>query len=78
MGISQLVTTENQILVSTILAISKQDAILQTAINALNELAHLDTIEFEDFGKPFGVSNELAGELLSLKAKLVAAKYGRF
>jgi hypothetical protein len=78
MEISKLVTAENNVAVATILAISKQDAALKNAINALNELAHVNAVQFEDFGKKFGITSELLEEVRSLQGKLSKAKYGRY
>ncbi len=70
MEISKLVTSENNVAVSTILAVSKQEAALQNAINALNELVHVNAVQFEDFGKKFGITSELLEEVRSLQHKL--------
>jgi hypothetical protein len=78
MEISKLVTAENNVAVATILAISKQDAALQNAINALNELSHVNAVQFEDFGKAFGITPELLEEVRNLQNKLAKAKYGRY
>ena len=78
MNISKLVTADNNVAVSTILNISKQDAALQNAINALNELAHINRIEFEDFGKKFGITSELLEQVRALGNTLSSAKYGRY
>jgi hypothetical protein len=73
-----LITKENNVAVSQILVIVKQDAALNTAIQSLNELSHINRIEFEDYGTSYGVTAELLQEIRVLQEKLKKAKYGRF
>jgi hypothetical protein len=73
-----LITKENNVAVSQILVIVKQDAALNTAIQSLNELSHINRIEFEDYGQKYGISPELLQEIRVLQEKLNKAKYGRF
>ena len=78
MEISKLVTEENNVVVNQVLIIAKQDIALENAIKALNELSHLNRVEFEDYGKKFGINEELLSEVRNLKDKLQKAKYGRY
>jgi hypothetical protein len=78
MEISNLITLENNTAISQVLVIAKQDAALENAIKALNNLSHINKIEFESYGKRFGISPELLAEINTLKNKLGEAKYGRF
>ena len=78
MEISKLITEENNVAVHQILVISKQDAAIENAIRSLNELSHLNRIVFEDYGKGYGITEELINEVRNLKDKLQKAKHGRF
>lgn len=78
MEISKLITEENNVAINQVLVIAKQDIALQNAINALNELSHLNKIEFEAYGTSYGVNENLLAEVRNLKDKLNKAKYGRY
>ena len=78
MEISNLVTEENNVVINQVLIISKQDIALQNTINILNELSHLNKIEFEAYGTSYGINENLLDEIRNLKDKLNKAKYGRY
>ncbi len=78
LNISAVVTRENSQAINQILTIAKQDAAIKTAITALNELAHTNRIEFEDYGNSYGISEDLLAEIRNLQEKLSKAKYGRY
>jgi hypothetical protein len=78
MDIQNLVNSENNVAVHQVLVIAKQDIALDNSIKGLNELCHINRIEFEDFGQKYGVTSELLNEVRDLKEKLIKAKYGRF
>jgi hypothetical protein len=78
MEVQNLITSENNLTVHTVLVISKQDMALQNAINSLNELNHINRIEFTAFEKQYGINTELLEEVRNLQAKLQKAKYGRY
>lgn len=78
MEISKLVTAENNVAVTQILLIAKQDIALDVAIRALNELSHIHRVEFESYGEKFGIDVELLVEIKNLKDKLQKAKHGRY
>lgn len=78
MEISKLVTAENNVAINQVLIIAKQDIALQNAINSLNELSHLNKIEFESYGKNYGINEELLAEIRNIKDKLQKARYGRY
>ena len=76
--INNVITAQNNIAIQTVLAIAKQDAALEIAINSLNELIHTRSVEFTSYGKQCGVSEELMQKVIQLKEELENAKYGRF
>jgi hypothetical protein len=41
-------------------------------------LSHVNAVQFEDFGKAFGITPELLEEVRNLQGKLAKAKYGRY
>jgi len=78
MEISKLVTSENSSTVHQVLIIAKQDMALEHAIKTLNELTHINRIEFENYGTAYGITEELLNEVRNLKDKLNKAKFGRY
>jgi hypothetical protein len=78
MEISKLVTKENNVAINQVLVIAKQDIAIENAINVLNNLSHINRIEFEDYGNTYGISKELLNEVRNLQDKLQKAKYGRY
>jgi hypothetical protein len=76
--IKNLITEKNNELLQQVLVISKQDIALKNAINALNELKHINRIEFTAFGNQYGINNELLSEVRDIQDKLTNARYGRF
>jgi hypothetical protein len=59
-------------------AVAKQDIALENAIKSLNELNHINKIEFTAYGENYGLSPELLQEVRNLQDKLQKAKYGRY
>lgn len=78
MEVSKLITAENNVAISQVLIIAKQDIALDNAIKALNELSHINKIEFESYNKKFGINEELLNEIRNLKDKLQTSIYGRY
>ena len=78
MEISKLITSENSSTVHQVLIIAKQDMVLEHAIKTLNELTHINRIEFENYGTAYGITEELLNEVRKLKDKLNKAKFGRY
>jgi len=78
MNVEKLVTEENHLAINQVLVIAKQDMALDKAFRSLNDLCHINRIEFEVYGKNFGISPELLAEVKILQDKLAKAKYGRF
>jgi hypothetical protein len=78
MEISKLVTKENNVVINQVLVIAKQDIAIENAINTLNNLSHINRIEFEDYGHSYGISKELLDEVRNLQDKLQKVKYGRY
>ena len=78
MEAQKLITSENNLAVGQVLAIAKQDIAIENAIKSLNELCHINRIEFTAYGQEYGLTNELLQEVRNLQDKLVKAKYGRF
>lgn len=78
MNVDKLIKPENHVEILQVLVISKQDAAIQNAITALNSLHNINIIEFESYGKNYGLSNELLSEISALQTKLEKAKYNRF
>jgi 1,2-phenylacetyl-CoA epoxidase catalytic subunit len=73
-----LITEENNVAVQQILVVAKQDLAIQKAMDSINDLFHINKIEFEEYGKNYGINQELKEELYSLYNKLSKAKYGKF
>lgn len=78
MEISNLITQENNVVVSQVLAITKQDIALGNAIKALNELNNINMVEFQSYGTNYGINETIITEIRNLKDKLEKAKYGRY
>jgi hypothetical protein len=78
MEISKLVTAENNEAINQILTIAKQDMVLQNAINSLNELKHINKIEFENYGKSYGITQDLLIDIINLQDKLKKARLGKY
>ena len=78
MEAQKLITSENKLAVGQVLAIAKQDIAIENAINSLNELCHINRIEFTAYAKQYGFTNELLQEVRNLQNKLLNAKYGGF
>jgi hypothetical protein len=78
MDISNLITSENSLALHQALIIAKQDIALENAIKALNELSHIHRIEFENYSKTYGITEELISEVRNIKDKLDKAKFGRY
>ena len=76
--IKNLVNKENNEAVRAALVIVKQDAALKVAINALNNLKHINRLEFADYGQNYGLSNELIEKVNELQDALEKAHHGRF
>ena len=73
----KLITEENNVAISTVLAVAKQDIAIQNAINSLNELNFINRIEFEEYGKTYGLNKELLQEINLLQSKLQKIQYNR-
>jgi len=78
MEIKNLITEENSTTVHQLLVITKQDIAIENAIKVLNELNHINRIEFTAYEQSYGLTNELLQEVRNLQDKLAKAKYGRF
>jgi hypothetical protein len=78
MEAQKLITSENKLAVGQVLAIAKQDIAIEDAIKSLNELCHINRIEFTAYGQQYGFTNELLQEVRNLQYKLLNAKYGGF
>jgi hypothetical protein len=78
MDIKNLITAENNTAIQQILVISKQDIAIENAIKALNELNHINRIEFTSYEKNYGITNDLLEQVRELQDKLARAKYGRY
>lgn len=79
MKLNELITADNHEVISTILHISKQDAILQNAVEALKKVSTFYGIKFKDrFGNDKGITESLKSEIMDLMQKLEKAQYGKF
>lgn len=77
MDFRDLINSENYKAVNTAVVIAKQDAAIKNALNSLNELLHINKIEFTDFGKEYGLSRDLLHDIANLQSKLEKAKFGK-
>jgi hypothetical protein len=78
MEAQKLITAENNVAVQQVLVIAKQDMAIENAIKSLNELNHVNRIDFTAYGQNYGLTPELLQEVRNLQDKLQKAKYGRF
>ncbi len=78
LDLKNIITTENSEAVNIAVNVVKQDVALQTAIDSLNTLVHVNSVEFQYFGREYGVDAELKNEIYSLLDKLKLAKFGKF
>jgi hypothetical protein len=78
MEIKNLITEENHVSVQQVLVIAKQDIAIENAFKALNELSHINRIDFTAYGQNYGLTPELLQDVINLQDKLRKAKYGRF
>ncbi len=47
-------------------------------LQLVSDLDDITAVQFEDFGKAFGITPELLEEVRNLQNKLSKAKYGRY
>jgi len=76
--IKDIITRENNDAIYTILTVAKQDIAIEIVIKGLNELSHINRLEFTAYGETYGITDVLLQEIKNLKHKLTKAKYGRF
>ncbi len=69
---------ENHAQVTQIANIVKQDVAISSAARALSDLLHVAPVNFEEYGKEFGLTKDLLAEIAALKKKIEQVRYNRF